>query len=514
VARQGPILLTLDTYEIVDHVDLWVRLVIRRAGPRVVWVLAGRNNLADSRKYGAGYFTGYRAEFPGERLRVFPLSEFSVADIAEYFQHRVPGRPLAESEAEAIHEATLGIPLAVKEAAAIWARPETVLRDITGDESPSRDRRKVVEQVTARFLLHCFDDPGERSRLYALALAYRADADLVAAMLETEELERDLSELERRHSFVFVRDMTLHDAVKSFIREYLLADVRRTSREVRTAHERAVAHLRARLQDREARLLTLEARVADEHWTADTTALVHHAFWLSEEQGLAILLPAQVAGLAYDDSFSRALLDAAEPLRPTLSNAGRRRLEVLRTRRPWSPNLEHEAAFLAELKTSQRDWPKDGCEEERQVILALKRGQLLFRQERKSEALRQYERAKQIVPSEAVELRRQLGEALDELASALMWPESSQSALFSVEAERALEHAVELLRENLAVWYRSGAIHYLAGRYDQALVAYKRALELDPKYAHPHHGLGNVYDNLGQYEQAIAAYRRAIELDP
>ena len=50
--------------------------------------------------------------------------------------------------------------------------------------------------------------------------------------------------------------------------------------------------------------------------------------------------------------------------------------------------------------------------------------------------------------------------------------------------------------------------------YEEAIAAYQRAIELDPKYAYPHTGLGNVYRTLGRYEEAIAAYKRAIEFDP
>jgi len=54
----------------------------------------------------------------------------------------------------------------------------------------------------------------------------------------------------------------------------------------------------------------------------------------------------------------------------------------------------------------------------------------------------------------------------------------------------------------------------LQGDYAKALAAYQRAIELDPKDAYPHHGIGNVQSDLGNYEAALAAYQRAIELDP
>jgi Flp pilus assembly protein TadD/energy-coupling factor transporter ATP-binding protein EcfA2 len=57
-------------------------------------------------------------------------------------------------------------------------------------------------------------------------------------------------------------------------------------------------------------------------------------------------------------------------------------------------------------------------------------------------------------------------------------------------------------------------LHIELGRYDEAEVAYRRAIELDEKCAYPWNGLGNLLsDQLGRSEEAEAAYRQAIELD-
>jgi tetratricopeptide (TPR) repeat protein len=53
------------------------------------------------------------------------------------------------------------------------------------------------------------------------------------------------------------------------------------------------------------------------------------------------------------------------------------------------------------------------------------------------------------------------------------------------------------------------------GRYDDAEPAYRRAIEIDPKYASPWNGLGNLLcDFLGRYEEAGAAFAEALRLDP
>ena len=59
-----------------------------------------------------------------------------------------------------------------------------------------------------------------------------------------------------------------------------------------------------------------------------------------------------------------------------------------------------------------------------------------------------------------------------------------------------------------------GNVYCDLGRHDEAIAEFKRAIELDPSFAHPHNGLGSVYRDLGRHDEAIAEYRRAIELDP
>jgi len=70
------------------------------------------------------------------------------------------------------------------------------------------------------------------------------------------------------------------------------------------------------------------------------------------------------------------------------------------------------------------------------------------------------------------------------------------------EATDALALADALLQDHL-------------GRYEEAEQAYRRAIELDPKFASPWVGLGNLLmDYFGRYDEAQAAHQRAIELDP
>jgi len=52
------------------------------------------------------------------------------------------------------------------------------------------------------------------------------------------------------------------------------------------------------------------------------------------------------------------------------------------------------------------------------------------------------------------------------------------------------------------------------GEYDKAIVAFTKAIELDPELALAYNNRGWAYIELGQYEQGIADYTKAMELDP
>jgi lipoprotein NlpI len=47
-----------------------------------------------------------------------------------------------------------------------------------------------------------------------------------------------------------------------------------------------------------------------------------------------------------------------------------------------------------------------------------------------------------------------------------------------------------------------------------ATEAYHRAMEIDPKLAHPHSHLGDIYVEQKRYEEALTQYGQAIELEP
>ena len=56
--------------------------------------------------------------------------------------------------------------------------------------------------------------------------------------------------------------------------------------------------------------------------------------------------------------------------------------------------------------------------------------------------------------------------------------------------------------------------HFAAGRIDEAVAGYRRALELDPKLAIAWNGLAMTLEKKGDLDGAIAAAQRLLELEP
>ncbi|HEX5457968.1 MAG TPA: tetratricopeptide repeat protein [Candidatus Nitrosotalea sp.] len=63
-------------------------------------------------------------------------------------------------------------------------------------------------------------------------------------------------------------------------------------------------------------------------------------------------------------------------------------------------------------------------------------------------------------------------------------------------------------------WYSAGNESAKEGNNDDALIAYDKALELDPNHVSAWNNKGIVLSRLKRFEESISCYDKAIELNP
>ena len=82
------------------------------------------------------------------------------------------------------------------------------------------------------------------------------------------------------------------------------------------------------------------------------------------------------------------------------------------------------------------------------------------------------------------------------------------------DAELAYRRAIELDPKNAKAHNHLGVALRHQGKQDEAIVAYLAAIELDSKYADVHFNFGVALSDQGKRDEAIAEYLVAIDLDP
>jgi tetratricopeptide (TPR) repeat protein len=82
------------------------------------------------------------------------------------------------------------------------------------------------------------------------------------------------------------------------------------------------------------------------------------------------------------------------------------------------------------------------------------------------------------------------------------------------QAIEAFRKALELKPDLYEAWYNLGLAYRAKGEYDRAIEAYLKALELKPDAHEAWNDLGVAYGMKGEHDRAIEAFRKALELKP
>jgi tetratricopeptide (TPR) repeat protein len=531
ISQTKPLVVLLDTYEMVGPADAWVRMVLRHAGGRVIWVIAGRWDFQDRSE--TVNRQRFEQDFPADRLELIELDKLADGYMAPYLRDRAPARLVTRDSANQLYSLSQGIPLAMQLVANLWAGG-VPMREIIGEAPEDADNHEMLAFLSQRLLEFCYD-PRDRLALTLLALQPRPNEaiinDVVLPGKGPYELREQLRVLANRYPFVRVNGgAILHRTVAGFLSKSLLRRRVRLSEEVKTiANLAASVSLKARLRMEED-FPRLEDRFESEEWRRTMLEALYWTFIKNEFDAWRQISRDFVDALGYDLSLAEDVITIIEQIQPLLTKNGLQRLETLEaglsmlTRKeeidftPGTERLDAELQFISEMERwLNRYGGKDDFAAERSAILDLRRGELYYRFGRFEEALRLFLKSEKNLPSRAGSLVRQLGDGFEKVGERLAWQREGKKILdvrASSNSETSLRKAIALGRRRATVYHALGAVQLQLGKSEVALENLLQAVTLNPDNPHAWKSLGDVYLKQNYIEKATPAFRRAVEQEP
>lgn len=521
-----PFVVFWDTYEVIDHIDAFLRVVQKNAGGRICWVISGRNDLMRSRRHGNKYFRGYSEDY-SYRLIEYNMRQLALDDIRIYFSSRIPDRPLNDSDTDAIRQATLGIPLAMCQAADLWEKG-IPLENIVGSTTEPVPTSSIVRSMTERYFLHAIQDhQNDREILYALAIA-QGDRDLLRSLLssylsKTQDLDQLLEIIERRYSSIYVDESRLHDEVEFFLRQDL---VNRKDTEIAVnLYRRAENVYRTRLANREKECVTLEERLTDEEWANASLMLVDTLFALDQDRAWMHLTPPYLGSMAYNPSLRAGYLGIIENWQKHFLPHNIRRSKKFLSSRDGAITSQYYGDLLQEIMHLEKlGWLSGEYELELRSILILKlseRAHFLGNEEEAVELIYQLRN----LPNVSSHLYELVGRTMYNIAQKQLWKHGFEFANPAKHVHELLLQANIFLPDNASILHDLGksfiALAVVADDHDSekqkfqlALDVIKRCVEVAPKIGLYRNSLAGIYWLNNRVQEAIPEAILATELDP
>lgn len=106
-------------------------------------------------------------------------------------------------------------------------------------------------------------------------------------------------------------------------------------------------------------------------------------------------------------------------------------------------------------------------------------------------------------------------EEIEKLKEEIENLKQNQKKLISEQASDYLKNFIKESKTFSAKdWFENGCYFLANEKYQKAIEAFSKTLELDPKNSGIYNNRGNAYSDLKQYEEALQDYDKAIELNP
>jgi tetratricopeptide (TPR) repeat protein len=527
-SQTKPLILLLDAYELAGSGEGWIRVVMRHAGSRVIWVIAREK--AD--KLPSADVLPASLGSISDRLKIFEVAALTDEQTASYLQDRAPDRLVTRNSVEQVFAVTRGIPLGLQLAGDLWAGGVPI-GDLTEGISPDAADLTILETLSQRLLDFC-SDPEDRKTLVFLAIQPRPNENVFSSILQPRkgsyEMQARIRMLTSRYKAIRANGvLEIHHLVADFIRGFLLRRRIRVSEEVSALASQA-AIVTGKLRDHyENNFPRLEDRFENEDWRVVMIDCLYWTFLKNEFDGWRQINRDFIDAVGYDLIHAQLMVRVVERIESLLSKNGQQRLLVyqaglatqIANRRGENPTslgeLDGQISLLAELERwLTRYGGKDIYATERRAILDLRRGELFYRYGQYEDALKMFLNAEKNLPVRGTALNRLLAADFELVGEKMAWQWDGNRILeaqASPRAETSLRKAIALGRRRAKAFHALGAVQVKLGKSDHALENLLQAVTLNPENGQAWFDLGEVYRGQKLFEKSVPAYKRAIGLE-
>ena len=538
-ADERPMLVFLDTGEVIGHRAWgWLRHVMTRTGGRVAWVVGARFETEAEPRFDSPVAQFVR-DIGDEHLVLMSPGRFGDAMIRAYLHTRRAANTFTDQEIDMLAQFTRGMPLAVSVAATLLDEGQPVA-DICGgidDGHPGA----VISALARRYLVHAerLEEPqahpasepprDDLTKILSLALVYsdlRDDPDLLAALWATDDPLADFKDLARRHDFVLPASRQLHDDVRDTLRTDLLDPYQR--RRIREINDRALALLNGRLARMRDRWHTLDEQLDHTEFTTALLAVLWHAWWADNQDGLDLLASILPVLAAADPDTADAAAALTTQFEQTCNSDQQRDLDLLTYRVANSPDGDALPGWRTEARREagitpaglDREPPVHAGEEPligrpgdwEAAVLILRAGWQADDKD-KMGAVASLQAAADGTTS--TRLRQAIGAQALGIAYQLIWDGPADTSVPTAPPGLAAARlATEMLPRSVRSWGSYAAALHRANQLADALAAHDQVIALDPSNAAAHSNRGNALIDLGRPEDALAACDEAVALEP
>ena len=456
----------------------------------------------------------FRNDFPEELL--YPLSPAALPltryDITELSAQK--GVSLTPEEIEQVEHSTAGVPLVVQ-TLLDHVRLSVPLAEVLPEKSAKTDIARLVQETVDRFVLH--GDESTKTRLFSLAMLYRLDENILAQLwgVPNEEVMPALAGIANRYPSLMQGDRPL-GIIRDLMKTYCIADEATKSgdsplseffKSFSTLHlsfyNQYLAHLQAEIPD-------AIQRYADTGYQITLCGLVY-SLALSSRQEFEKQLPGFfVEALHYNSDFAALLLDAADEVRPLLSEDLLAMIDLLRS------GLAVASVIKSPIISGKLGDPKaadfmnkfaSGMTDVQQGLLHRIKGEMSCHAGKFVKAMEEFTRSETLFGPSAPE-RGLLFENFLCVGYAFI---KSGDKKKSVEA---FSKAVAIKPDDFFAWLEMATAQQSLGDHKSAIGSYSEAVRINADAVDAWFELGNEYAATNEHGHAVESFTHATQLEP